>query len=428
MTLNIEVKADVDGLRLLAEWLDNGSEAVHHAGSAAIGARSDAERDWNGGSGEAFQDVMARAARGIDDVASDMAAARDSVTAFADDMDTVLARMAQARQVAEQAGLEVVGVEIRDPGPAPAAPPPLPAAGSATPEQQREHTAAQSAVDIHQAKVNAYDQASQIVNEARGTESAAVRQLAKFGNEQLGKAPFTFADISSGLAGEAIKRTSKFRALAASYGRYAECALRLTAGKAVTDPAFVRAARLHAQFAAKQGALLDDAARTLPARTLDKLPGWAKRGLTTHVDDFALKGGSTAGRVGKAIFGKVPIAGLFITAASTGYDISQGKNPVQSVASGLSGLASGAAVGSLIGGPLGIVAGGIVGAGVGYVVDEWGDEIAGAVGDAAEAVGGAIADAAEGVGDAVTGAAEAVGGGQLAYGAKGVGKVVGESF
>lgn len=36
-----------------------------------------------------------------------------------------------------------------------------------------------------------------------------------------------------------------------------------------------------------------------------------------------------------------------------------------------------------------------MGAGVGYVIDEWGDEIA----DGAEAVGGAVADGAKAVGN-----------------------------
>jgi hypothetical protein len=39
-----------------------------------------------------------------------------------------------------------------------------------------------------------------------------------------------------------------------------------------------------------------------------------------------------------------------------------------------------------------------VGAGVGYVVDEWGDDIAKGAGDGAKDVGGAIADGAKAVG------------------------------
>jgi phage-related tail protein len=96
--------------------------------------------------------------------------------------------------------------------------------------------------------------------------------------------------------------------------------------------------------------------------------------------------------------GKIPIVGIAITAASIGVDIAEGKNPVQSVASGVSGLAAGAAVGTAIGGPVGVVVGAAVGAGVGYVVDEWGDDIAKGAGDGAKAVGGAIADGAKAVG------------------------------
>lgn len=410
MSLNIKIDADIDGLRGLADWFGAGAEAVHNAGSATISAKGDAEHDWKGASGQSFHAVMAKASTGIDGVSGDMTASRTAVSAFADDIATVKSRLGQARDVATAAGLEVTDTEIKDPGPAPASPAPLPADGSATPERRQAFTSAQSAVSDHQAKVAAFNQASQIVTEARGKENVAMSQLARFGNEQVGKAPFTFADVSSGLAGEAIKRTTRFRALAASYGKHADRALRLAMSKGVTDPTFAKAARLHAEFATKQSKYLDGAVKSLPARALDKLPGWAKSTLTKQLGDFKfLKGGSTAAKVGKAVLGKVPVVGLGITALSTTVDIANGKNPVQSVASGVSSLATGAAVGAAIGGPVGVVVGAAVGAGVGYVVDEWGDEIAGAVGDGAEAVGGAVADSADAVADGVKSAGKFIG-------------------
>jgi uncharacterized protein YukE len=399
MPLNIEVKADIGGLRDLANWFGTSAEAVHNAGTAVIGARIDAEAEWGGASGEAFHRGMSKAGTGIDGVADDMAAAGAAVSTFTDDMATAKSRMEQARQVAAEGGLEVTQTEIKDPGPAPAAPTPLPADGSATLEQHQAFTTAQSAVAEHQTKVNAFNQASQIVNEARGTETVAQSQLAKFGNEQYNKAPFTFTDIFTGLTAAAITRTSKFRGLAASYGRYAERALRIAMSKPITDPAFIKAAQLNAQFMVKQRKLLDDAVKSLPVKALDKLPRWAKTTLIAELGDFnALKGGSTAAWVGKAVLGKIPIVGIAITAASIGVDIAEGKNPVQSVASGVSGLDAGAAVGAAIGGPVGVVVGAAVGAGVGYVVDEWGDDIAKGAGDGAKAVGGAIADGTKAVG------------------------------
>lgn len=405
MPLNIEVKADIDGLHLLADWFGIGFGAVHGAGSTVISVRSESETAWGGGSGAAFRDAMSATGSGVDDFAGQLGDARTVVSVFADDMATVKSRMDQARQIAAAGELAVTDTEIAEPGEAPPAPQPLPTDGSATPEQQSAHTSAQAAVDAYNAKVSAYNEASQIVNDARGTQSAALHHLAKFSTDQLQKAPFTIADVSNGLAAQAIKRTSKFRTLAASYGRYAERALQVAMRNSVDDAAFATAARLNAQFASRQSYLLDEALKTAPARLVDKLPQWAKTSVTRNVDDFVFKGGSTAARVGKAVFGKIPVVGIGITAASTITDIASGKDPTKAIVSGVSGLAAGAAVGGVIGGPVGVVAGAVIGAGVSYAVDEWGDEIAGFAADGAEAV----ADGAQAAGEAVVDGVESAG-------------------
>lgn len=394
MPLNIEVKADIDSLRLLADWFGKCATSVHDVGTVAYSTRADAEGSWGGESGQAFASVMHKAAKGLDAASAGADEAKTVVHAFADDMATVKSRMEQARHVAANGGLTVTETEIQPPGEAPSTPSPLPTDGSVTPEQVEAHTTAQSAVDAHNAQVSAYNEAQQIVNEARGKQNAAMEHLARFGKDQISKTPFTVADVSTGLAAEAMKRTSKFRALAASYGGYAERALRLTEGKTAASSAFRNAARLNAEFVAKQRAALDDAVKSLPAQALDKLPTWAKSSLSSSFGDFIPEGGAVA-RVGKSVLGKVPVVGTAITAAGIGYDIAQGKDATKAVVSGVSSLAAGAAVGAAIGGPVGVVVGAAVGAGVGYVVDEWGDEIA----DGAKAVGGAVADGAKAVGN-----------------------------
>ncbi|WP_034270355.1 hypothetical protein [Haloechinothrix halophila] len=399
-----------------------------------INVRGESETAWDGNSGVAFREAMSTTGTGIDDFASQLGDAKTVVSVFADDMATVKSRMEQARQVAVAGGLDVTDTEIAEPGEAPPSPQPLPTDGSATAEQRAAHTSAQAAVDAHNAKVKAYNEASQIVSDARGKQNAALHHLTKFSTDQLKKTPFTIADVSSGLAAQAVKRTSKFRTLAASYGRHADRALNLAMNKSVTDPAFAKAARLNAQFASKQSALLDDAVKTAPAAMLDKLPQWARSSLTAEVKDVAFKGGSTAARVGRTVLGRVPIAGGLITAAGVGLDIKNGKDPTKAIVSGASSLAAGAAVGAAIGGPVGVVVGAGAGAVVGYVVDEWGDEIAGFAADSAEVVGGAIANGAEAVADGAQAAGEAVvdgaeaAGDALVDGAKSVGRFAGSLF
>lgn len=97
------------------------------------------------------------------------------------------------------------------------------------------------------------------------------------------------------------------------------------------------------------------------------------------------------------VLGKVPVVGLGITALGVGYDISQGKDPTKAIASGASGFVAGALATAGVaaaGGPVGwgVAAGALVGAGVGFVVDQWGDEIASGLGDAADAVGDFVGD------------------------------------
>lgn len=88
-----------------------------------------------------------------------------------------------------------------------------------------------------------------------------------------------------------------------------------------------------------------------------------------------------------------------ITAAGVGYDIARGEDPVKSTVSAASSLAAGAAVGAAIGGPVGVVVGGLVGVGVGFVVDEWGDDIARMATDAGENAINVGRRAVGGVGD-----------------------------
>jgi hypothetical protein len=135
----------------------------------------------------------------------------------------------------------------------------------------------------------------------------------------------------------------------------------------------------------KQDGALSKATPTAWSRGVDRLPGWTKSTLVKNVADVPL-------------LRRVPVVGAFITAGGVGYDIAQGKNPVQSTVSGGSSLAAGAAVDTMIGDPAGLVAGAAVGAGVGFVVDEWGDDIAGAakdVGWAKDKVGGVVGGAAK---------------------------------
>lgn len=77
---------------------------------------------------------------------------------------------------------------------------------------------------------------------------------------------------------------------------------------------------------------------------------------------------------------KLPVVGLGITGVGIGYDIGKGKDPTTSVASGLGGFLAGAGASAglaAMGTPVGwVVAGGaVVSWGVGFAIEEWGDDL-----------------------------------------------------
>jgi len=406
MPINIEFKTDIEGLRSLARWYGNGSESVYGAGSAVRGVKGDAEGDWGGQSGHAFNCAMSKFGTGVDGVSNDMTEAQRAVDAFADDMDTVKSRLKQACDVAAGAGLGVSETEIKDPGPAPASPGDLD--DNPTPEAIAAHAEAQAACEEHENKVKAYKECETIASGAEAKRSAAMTHLSKFAGDQLQKAPFTVADVSAGLAGEAVKRATKFDELARSYSRRADQLMRLALSSDIDDPAVRAALRENAEAVAARYAALQKIKGPISQAAL-KLPTGVQTILTKDVGEY-ITDGSKLARAGKVVFGKIPVVGAGVTAVSAVGEIASGKDPTKAIVGGAASLAAGAAAGAAVGSfvpvpGVGTVVGTIVGAGVGYVVDEWGDEIAGAAGDAAEAVG----DAGEAVGGAISDGAGAVG-------------------
>ncbi|MQA86710.1 MAG: hypothetical protein GEV03_19275 [Streptosporangiales bacterium] len=400
MPLNIEVKGDPGSIRGAGGWLRSMSGSVDDTGTQVTGARTQSEGGWTGPAAEGFRGLMSRLFTKVDQIAGDLSGTAGALNTHADDLDTVKSRMAQARQIASKGGLQTTETSIAEPGPAPAEPKALPTDRKPTAGEKQAHDAAVGAQQDYAAKVKAYQDAGKVVNEARKKETDSQNHLLNFLKDQAEKSPFTVADLGTGIAGYAAARTSKYRAAAARYTSKAERALRIMnnprhAGRGPSSANWRRAAILEAEnrVAANEAARKATASRL--ARAVDRLPGWAKRGLNLKVGDVAPNALRNAPRLLRG----VPVVGAAITVAGIGYDISQGKDATTAVASGVSSFAAGAAVGAMVGGPVGLVAGAVVGAGVGYVVDNWGDDIANAAGDAA----GAVGDAAKSVGSAIGG-------------------------
>jgi hypothetical protein len=394
MPLDIQVKGDPAAVRSSGDWMKSMSTQAHGAGTQAYGARGESEGGWPSGAGGSFRNAMTQVGGGADDVSTGASTVADGLHAHADDLETVKARMNQAREVASAAGLGVTEAEIADPGPAPAAPGELPA--NAGPEQQQAHSAATSAQSAHDAKVRAYNEAQQTVTQARQIEQRSQSTLLTL----LGGSPVGMgmkaSSIAAGLTGVAIQRTSKFRGQAQSFGSKANRWAKLGESENLSPEQRANALVRKSIDNAKAEVATNKSLGTLPRRLADKIPTKAQFALTGETSS-AFKMTTRVGKFAQPFLKKVPVIGIGLTAFGVGNDIANGKDPKMAIASGAGSLAAGAAVGAAVGGPVGVVAGAAVGAGVGYGIDHW-DDVQHGVGEATDWAGDKLGDAGKAVG------------------------------
>lgn len=405
MPLNIEVKAEPASIRGTTGWLRSTSGSVDGCGRQLRGARTQSEGGWTGTAGDGFRRVMGEVRTVVDELAGDLHGTAGALDRHATDLDAVKAEMAKARKIASGAGLPTTEVSIAEPGPAPAPaePTPLPTDRPPTAGERQAHSAATELASAYAAEVRAYHQAADVVMRARQTEIQSQKTLLDHLESFSGKAPFTIAEIATGLAGHTAHRTSWYRRLADRWGRNADRAARLMSNPSYSAQTRLTAAMHHAENRLNEARVANKAVETRLARAVDRLPQGLKGFLGLEAGDLLDKTGSRVLSNAPRVLRGVPVAGTLIAAGGIGYDIATGRDPGKAVATGVSSFAAGAAVGMAIGGPVGLVAGAVVGAGVGYVVDEWGDEIGGAVAEAGDWVGDKAGDVFGGVAKGIGG-------------------------
>ena len=415
MPIDTEVKPDSASIRAIADWVTARSRDVHGTGSQVYGARNDSECSWEGAASEQFRSTLTIAGQKIDELAGDLGETAGALNAHADDVDTVTTRMAQARDIARSGGLTINGYLIEDPGPAPADP--IPLCPESTPRQQQIHEQATQAQSAHAMKVQKYMEATDVATQAKDKLIHSQSTFSKFAAGYAEKSPFNIADISTGLAGAIADRTSKFRAAARAMDPGIERAARYARSGRINLFAQARADALEIERRLAKQAELNKALASRTARMVDRLPTGVTNALQRtlsfgmNADDFAnplLRGSIKLG-------GKLPVVGGVISAAGVGYDLVEGKDPATSIASGAGSFVAGSLATAAIasaGGPVGwaVAGGALVSAGVGFAIEEWGDDMAGAAGEAAKWTGDRIEDAGAWVGDRVSDVGDAVSG------------------
>lgn len=411
MPIDTEIKADAASIRRVAEWLSKRSEDAHETCSQVYGARGDSEGTWNGPASDGFRTTMTAFGKQINGLGEDLTETSSKLSSHADDVHTAKSRMSQALEIARKGGLTVNGHIIEEPGPAPAAPAPLPTDRKPSPRQQQIHDQATAAQSAHEQKVKAYVEAERTATPAREAFVKSQQTFVRFAKGYAEKAPINIADISTGLAGAVAQRSSSYRAAARAMDPAIERAAAYAKSGRTNPYAQARADALEIERRLAKQAELNKATATRTARMVDKLPDSVKKGLTANFDlgryspdkppaNPMLRGAAKLGS-------KLPIVGGAVTALGVGLDIHSGKDPTTAVASGAGGFVAGSLATAGIaaaGGPVGwaVAGGAVVSAGVGFAVEEWGDDVANAAGEAADWTGEKLSEGAKAVGNFVS--------------------------
>lgn len=330
--LDTRVHTDPAACRDTGRWLGDASDDLHGAGTVLRDSRASSEGVWGGDAGEAFREHVRAGQDDADELSSSLTRTGSALTTFADDVDTVIATMTRARDVAAAAGLTVTPEGIEPPGPAPVVTTP-----STPTSADLESLDPLLAAGEHERRVAAYTEAETTVAQARGDETAA--------HEALGRAVRDEQTLW-----ESIKANSVFTGIDALIGTPA--ALAHAGGKWAT-----RADELSADAAAARR-LVDDPVST-PAQ---RATAWAdyvrdddgsRRAAQLAASNSRVLGPlSESDRVvgvlrglGHTVVG-VPRIGGLLTVAQIASDIAQGKPADRAVAAGAAGAAAGAAAGS----------------------------------------------------------------------------------
>lgn len=399
MPLETRLDGDPESCRTLADFIRSAGAAAQDAGDAIYQARGASESCWGGEAADRFRSRMGEMGKGSDETEQYSREVAQATEVFADDLVTVRARMAQARDVAADAGLTVTGTVIASPGPAP---PPLPHGGAgATPEQVATHT---QAMHAHGAQVKAYAEVQTTVAEARQIETRAHQTLGSALGKQTSflqsvqqNAGWIAWSTASGGAGALHGAAKKWGTIAARKGSIAARWAPLTRNQAFSA-AFREGATRYATTAGMRAA---DAARHADsaARTLGNL-GNTRFGrpvlnlvARTVADDIKAVSGPLV-KI-KPLARGIPYAGVFTTGVQVADAALEGKPVGKAAAAGAASFAAGAITTSaatpmliatgMAAGPAGWVAVGAgvaFAAGVGYVVEYHGDDIKEFAGDA----------------------------------------------
>lgn len=177
MTLNTFVAGNPGEARAYAQELRTIGGGTETAATGAHQARTTAEGEWDGAASDAFQDWAKTQGTDGDELAAVYPSVARIHDTWADELDTVQARMEQAKQVARDGGLKLMGAHLILPPKAPTGSQPEPPKGRATAAQMEQYSADKAAYDAAMAEADrqqaVWEEAKATVTGAREKEKAA---------------------------------------------------------------------------------------------------------------------------------------------------------------------------------------------------------------------------------------------------------------
>lgn len=388
MPIDTAIPGDPESVIAVANWLGYTLAPPVLAGADTLGAvRRDASSDWDGAAGLAFAERMGSGRREADELNVGIVAMAREIEAFGQAIRIAQQRMAAIRVAAAAGGLELEGMVILEPGPAPPDPGAL-----FNPVLGYQRMAVNPAVTAHQRATVAYATAAGDAAFAREQLQAAKdgveRSYRGLEGPEWGLAA---TDIAGGFRAGAMQFNAG--ALRLSAQRLQDDAAVALSRALANDPTVVGSERYYRDI---------DAANRLSSQSDD---------LIRQADDLDGRARSLNAKIG----GAVALAGV-------GYEIYRGKDPAQAVVvGGGSFLASvgaasltGMAVGSVVPIPgVGTAVGGVVGVGVGIFMSGALDSVfenGPNVEAAAQAGWAAVTDTVGAIGESFVGAAKGLGG------------------
>ena len=361
--LNTEIKGNPEECRAVARWLDEMSRGVHQAGDALFRARSESESLWQGQAGDAFRDSIGPKAKDSDEISNRCSKLSTALMNFAGTLEVAQRRMAEAREVAAQAGIDVTPTQIDPPDVAPV----VPNRDESTPQARGQYFAAHNA---QRAQLDGFREASDLVDEARERESDAHRELGDVLRRKSTFEAYGPTGLSTVLStGSAMH--GELQSLEEKAGTYLSQIKDEQSGM-TREMTFTERQKAATRITALRQGLYDteQSIRRLRVASEGLLGPWAHRSPADAIETTSEKV-TAAGRLGKAF----PYAGTVLTAYTAGRNIYEGKPAAKEVekagAGILASVGTGAAAGACIGGPVGAVVGAVGGAAVSYGVGKF---------------------------------------------------------